>query len=151
MASPCSPSGVRRWPARTARVSKAAPSRSLSSLPASHSFVMFPPLQKRSPDGIRAIDLWRETTACRSVVVQIDDGADRVGLGLGGVVTRLLDLVQVLLVDIAGDVLAIEYGAVEMVDLHLAAAHCVDQVRQVLINQPVGADQLGHFLGGTVV
>src|SRR5476649_800577 len=86
------------------------------------------------------------------VVVQIDDGAHSLSLDLGGVVTRLLDLVQVVFVHITGHVLAIEYRAVEIVDLDLlAAADRLDQVIEVLIDQPVSADQVGNILRGAVV
>lgn len=47
------------------------------------------------------------------------------------VVTRLLDAVEVGFVDITGDVLTVEYRAIEVVDLDLAATDRVDQVRQV--------------------
>src|SRR5207253_9608061 len=87
----------------------------------------------------------------KSVVVQVDDRADGLSLDLGGIVTRLLDLVQVGLVDIASYVLAVGHRAVEALDLDLATANRFDQVRQVLIDQPVGADQIGNVLGGTIV
>src|SRR5476651_113680 len=64
-----------------------------------------------------------------SVVVQVDDRADRLGLDLRGIVTRLLDLVQVGLVDIPGDVLAVEHRTIELLDLDLATADRFDQVR----------------------
>src|SRR5471032_1641626 len=82
-----------------------------------------------------------------SVVIQVDDRADRLGLDLRGIVTRLLDLVQVRLVDIASDVLAVEHRAIELLDLDLATANGFDQVRQVLIDQPIGADQVCNVLG----
>ena len=70
--------------------------------------------------------------------MQINNRTDRLRLGLAGVVARLLDAVQVGLVDIAGDVFAVENRAIEVVDLDLlAAADRFDQVRQVLVDQPV--------------
>src|SRR3990167_7692236 len=89
---------------------------------------------------------------CNLVVVQVDNRADGLGLDLGGIVARLLDLIQVGRVDIAGHVLAVKHRAVEVVDLDLlAATDRFDQIRQILIDQPVGADQLADFLGGAAV
>ena len=76
------------------------------------------------------------------VVVQIDDGADRLSLDFGGIVTRLFDLVQVGLINIAGHILAIENRTIKVLDLDLAATDRFDQVWQVLIDQPVSADQV---------
>ncbi len=73
------------------------------------------------------------------------------GLDLRGVVTRLLDLVQIRLIDVAGNIFAVEHRAIKALDLDLAATDRFDQVRQVLIDQPVSADQIRHVLGRTVV
>src|SRR5690606_24175918 len=69
----------------------------------------------------------------------------------GSVVARLLDPSQIGLVDITGDIPAIEYRAVEVGDLRIAFAHRVDQVFQVLIDQPVCTNQFGHLVAAAVV
>src|SRR5690606_7248019 len=143
-ASPCSPSGPRCCPARTASVSKLAPVRSLSRRPASHSILITYTLRcgatAAPPPGIR-----------ESVVMQPDDFIDRIRLGLAQIVARLFDALQIGLVDIAGHIMAIENRTVELLDLDLAATHRVLEVLKILVDQPIGADQLGHFFGGAIV
>ena len=68
--------------------------------------------------------------------------AGRLGRFLGRVVTQRADLVEVIRVNGAGHVLAIEAGTVEMFDRLIAFLDCSNKIFQVLIDQPVGSDDL---------
>ena len=65
---------------------------------------------------------------------------------LGGVAPAGLQVVQVGIPDVAGDVLAGENRGIEAFDLGVAPGDGVDQVIEVLVDQPVGADRRGHLL-----
>src|SRR5690606_4105516 len=86
-----------------------------------------------------------------TVVVQAHDLVVDIDHGAGRIVARALDLSQVELVDVTGHVVAVKYRAVEPGDGRITFAHRIDQILQILIDQPVGADQLRHLIHGPVV
>src|SRR5690606_31105276 len=55
-------------------------------------------------------------------------------------------VVEVFLVHVAGDVLAVEHRAVKAADGAVALPGRLDQVVEILVHQPVGADVGGHLL-----
>src|SRR6185437_1527664 len=63
---------------------------------------------------------------------------------LGVVRAQHLDLLQVVLVE-AGDVLAVEARGVEVLQRFVAVLHRPDQVLEILVDQPVGAEHLLHL------
>src|SRR3989344_7156129 len=71
--------------------------------------------------------------------------------GLGAVVALAFDAVEVLAADIAGDVLAVEAGTIEVLDLGVALARGFDQVGQVLVNELIGADDFRNLVFGAAV
>ena len=83
-----------------------------------------------------------------NVVVSI--GADAV-IGFGGIIARLLDTLQVIRTDVAGDIDAIEARSVETIDVRIAFARSTDQIFLVLIDQPIGADLARDFFVGASV
>ena len=52
--------------------------------------------------------------------------------GLGLIVTQQLDAIKVILVDVAGDVLAAKHGAVEAVDVGITLRRAAHQVVEIL-------------------
>src|SRR3989344_650925 len=60
--------------------------------------------------------------------------------GLGGVVALAFDAIEIVAAYVAGDVLAVEAGTIEALDLGIALARGFDQVVEVLVNELVGAD-----------
>ena len=74
-----------------------------------------------------------------------------IATGLGGVAARLLDTVQVITAHVAGDVLAVETGGVEFLDLRIAFVGGLDEVVQVLVDDLVGADGGGDLFFGAAV
>ena len=53
---------------------------------------------------------------------------------------------EVRAVDVPRDVLAVEHRAIEILDGRVAVARAGDEVRQILIDEPVGADLFADFL-----
>ena len=60
-------------------------------------------------------------------------------------------MIQVVVVDVARHIVAVEHRGVETLDLRVAVAHGLDEIVQILIDQAVGADGFGHLLVGAAV
>ncbi len=61
------------------------------------------------------------------------------------IIARLFDLAQVDLIDIAGNVLAVEHRAIEMGDLRVAFTHRLDQT---VLGVGLGLQRLGEARDG---
>src|SRR3990167_9582523 len=77
---------------------------------------------------------------------QIVAALPRAAAALGGIVALVFDAVEVGPVHVAGDVLAVEAGGVELLDLGVALARGLDEVIEVLVDELVGADDPGDLL-----
>src|SRR6185312_6076988 len=66
-------------------------------------------------------------------------------LSFGFIRPREFELAQVFGVD-AGHVVAREAGVVEVLEVFVAFGHGFDEVRQILVDQPVGTDGFADFL-----
>ena len=64
------------------------------------------------------------------------------GLLLGRVTAYQFDFFQVVVADIFGHILTVKTGTIEFLDIGIALLHRSNQIIQVLVDHPVGTDQL---------
>src|SRR5690625_1853314 len=152
MGSLCSPSGLRCWPARMARVSRAALANASSRCRSranrrsgAESFggcaLMMVALGVPGPQPERS----------GIVVVQADVGVCIHRLQLGLAALSGCQITQVIVVDVPGEVDAGTDRAFELLDAGIALGRAGHQVLHVLIDQPVGPDEGGDLLLAAVV
>src|SRR5690348_8304528 len=84
-------------------------------------------------------------------VVHLDDRPTALALLLGLVGAFLLEGSQIVAGDVAGDIFAGEHRSVETLYARIATAHRIDEVRQILEYELVGADELRYLVGALVM
>jgi hypothetical protein len=66
--------------------------------------------------------------------------------GLSAVVAAFLEIMQVFVSDVAGDVLPRETGRIKLADRRIVMAHGPDEAVQILVDQPISPNKLCDFI-----
>lgn len=64
----------------------------------------------------------------------------------GIIVTQGIEVVEVLLVDIPGDVHAVEHRTFKLLNIRIFRAHRLDQIVEITENQAIGANDLADLI-----